>query len=370
MADEMFPVGRPAERDELVDRDEFIEQVATRLFHRNSVILAAPRRTGKTSVAREVLRRLRDRDDAFTAAVDLSAVSSVRQLADKLTAACLANAPGLRTLASARENVGRLLRIPEVRARAYDYEIAFEFEREDHGPSPDEALERALALPATMAAKHERLFVILFDEFQAIRSIGSATVLARMRSVLQLQQRTAFLFLGSQASLLASLFGSRQEPFFRFATWLALPPVPNEAWRTYIRASLARQGITIDDAAIDTILAYTGAHPYDTMQVAFEAYVAAGRRRHIDGGMAMLACAEAQRKSAPLFDLEVELAGPRGRAILTRIAQGEPLYAGERSRASISSVLKELIRTGILLHVGHGKYQFTEPMLARHLERV
>jgi hypothetical protein len=81
---------------------------------------------------------------------------------------------------------------------------------------------------------------------------------------------------------MAQLFGSSSQPFFRFATMLDLPPVPDEAWRAYIRQRLTGRGISIDDGAIDAILSCTGGHPYDTMQVAYEAYLLARRARQVD----------------------------------------------------------------------------------------
>ncbi len=176
------------------------------------------------------------------------------------------------------------------------------------------------------------------------------------------------MFLGSQANL-AQLFGSRTQPLFRFATWLDLPPVPSEAWRGYIRGRVSDRGIAIDDAAMDAILEYTGGHPYDTMQVAYEAYLAARRLRTADGWLALAACASAQESAAPIFDLEIQVAGPRARPLLSRIANGAPLYEGERSRDAISRALTRLVRTGIVRHVARGRYEINEPMLWRHLQR-
>ena len=96
MAD-LFPVGGPVPAEDVVDRAEFIEQVVTRLLDRHSVVLSAPRRLGKSSVAYEILRLLREEEDCYTAAGDLSTVSTVRDLAERLIAMTIASvAPGVR----------------------------------------------------------------------------------------------------------------------------------------------------------------------------------------------------------------------------------------------------------------------------------
>lgn len=61
----VFPPGKPVDPEDLVDR----------LWDGQSVIIASPRRTGKSSVAQEALHRLQRRG-ACTATVDAFLASS------------------------------------------------------------------------------------------------------------------------------------------------------------------------------------------------------------------------------------------------------------------------------------------------------
>src|SRR3974390_2911234 len=55
-----FPTGGPVAADDLVGRDAILAELFARTFeHGNSVVLAGPRQTGKTSVIDELLRRVR-----------------------------------------------------------------------------------------------------------------------------------------------------------------------------------------------------------------------------------------------------------------------------------------------------------------------
>ena len=56
--DSLFPVGRVAGPDDVVDREPFIDLIVHELISGQSVMIAGPRRIGKTSVAYEILRRL------------------------------------------------------------------------------------------------------------------------------------------------------------------------------------------------------------------------------------------------------------------------------------------------------------------------
>lgn len=366
MAD-LFPVGGPVPAEDVVDRAEFIEQVVTRLLDRHSVVLSAPRRLGKSSVAYEILRLLREEEDCYTAAVDLSTVSTVRDLAERLIAMTIASvAPGVRTALTARQGLGKLIRMPEVRAKMHDLELSFAL-RPGGEQRPDELLDEAFSLPERVASREGRRFVILLDEFQSAAAIGGPALLAKMRGTFQVQRHTAFLFLGSQAGTIAQIFGNSSKPFFRFATMLDLPPVPDEAWRTYMRRRLAERRIAIDDAAIDAILAYTGGHPYDTMLVAYEAHLLARRSRQIDTKIVGAAYMEAEAHLNSIFEAELDALGSRGRVLLGRLARSEPLYADERASGTVDRALRDLVRQGVIRRIARGRYEFVEPMLARHM---
>src|SRR5256885_8658280 len=56
-----FPVGGPVPSSDLVGRETYIRRIAERLEDGQHVLLAGPRRIGKTSLILEVLRRLRRR---------------------------------------------------------------------------------------------------------------------------------------------------------------------------------------------------------------------------------------------------------------------------------------------------------------------
>ena len=366
----LFPVGVPAGAGQVVDREAFIDEVVTRLADRQSVVLAGPRRTGKTSLGHEVLRRLEAADGTMTAAVDLATASSVRDLAERLTLACLENlSPGARVARRVRGGLDALLAQPEVRAKAYELEVSLALRREAERQPPERLLDEALALPQRMAAQAKRGFVVLFDEFQLIGGLGIPAILARMRGTFQLQSRCSFLFLGSHGGMLAHLFGARSQPFFRFATMLDVPPVPAEAWRAYIRERLGSRGVEIDDEALDVLLEQTGGHPYDTMRTAYEAHLLLARAHRLGASLMLGACARVQAQLAAVFDAEADAAGPRARAVLGRIAKGEGLYAGDRSKGAVALAIRALLAAGMLVRTGRGHYEFTERMMARHMGR-
>ncbi|MCR4431320.1 MAG: ATP-binding protein [Tepidanaerobacteraceae bacterium] len=65
----LFPLGGPVSKENLVGREEFINSLIHRLSEGQSIMMAGPRYIGKTSIAYEVLRRLKE-NGAYTASVD------------------------------------------------------------------------------------------------------------------------------------------------------------------------------------------------------------------------------------------------------------------------------------------------------------
>ena len=56
MPGKLFPLGGPVSEKDIVDREDFLVSLETRLSEGQSIMLAGPRRIGKTSLALEVLR--------------------------------------------------------------------------------------------------------------------------------------------------------------------------------------------------------------------------------------------------------------------------------------------------------------------------
>jgi uncharacterized protein len=64
----IFPLGKIVSSCDVVDRNTFIQDTKFRLQDGNSVMLSGPRRTGKSSVAYEILRQLKE-EGCYTASL-------------------------------------------------------------------------------------------------------------------------------------------------------------------------------------------------------------------------------------------------------------------------------------------------------------
>src|SRR5437870_5444085 len=257
-----FPVGGPVPAEDLVGRETYIRRIAERLNDGQHVLLAGPRRIGKTSLILEVLRRLRRRG-ALTAYVDCLGATDVRGLGEQLVDALLANVSGVERSFEQAKAIAAGMR-PTVKVRYEHVELALDLAREKNA---QRFFEGALDLPRTLAARAGKRVVVVFDEFQAAGRLGPR-VFDVMRARFQAQRGVSYAFLGSEQGILEELFSEKGHAFYRFAVPLDLTDagghrfgIDPDDWLDYLKAKFAAKKLGIDDASVDLLLDDTGGHP-------------------------------------------------------------------------------------------------------------
>lgn len=372
MVESIFPVGRPAGPDDVVDREEFIGEAVERLSLGHDIVLAGPRRLGKSSVAGAILQRLGDRG-AATASVDVFRAPTVLVLATQLLEALARSRTGVRAEAarSIRE-LGRYLSQARVSAKLHDLELGVALA--EPKLSPEGLLELALATAERIGEHDGRRMVVVIDEFQDIRKMGGAELLKQIRAAIQHQQHTAYLFTGSQQHLMTELFAKPDAAFFRFAIPMHLPSIPWPAWEQYLVHRLAAHGMTVSDSALTLLRERTGGHPHGVMVVMEAALVHTtlggrtairaddvwhGYGASLDGGT--LGAIYAQEWAALR---EYRHAAP---ALWTIADGGEP-YAGAASRSGVTAAIRLLEARGLIVTENRGHHQLVEPMLGAWLQ--
>lgn len=368
--DSLFPVGRVAGPDDVVDREPFIDLIVHELISGQSVMIAGPRRIGKTSVAYEILRRL-EQKGCLTADMDLFFISSMEEFATRLFAKIAEHRWGpFRVVERTWKGFLDVLQNTMVRRHVGDLEIEVTLPlRRD--AKPEAILEAAFAMAESIAAKKGKRFVILFDEFQDVDRLGGADLIRRLRSIFQRQQHCTYLFLGSRPTMLKTLFSNRRQAFYRFAVQNDLPPVPDAAWRKYLVAKFSSVGMEITPAALDLILNETGGHPYGVMQVANAAYVRAtiSGQKLINAELVSIVLNGILRQLHDTYAEQwAEITELKHLAeVAVAIAEGNRPYSIEMHRTQVSRSLDMLQRMAIIERTGRGEYRFVEPLFARWL---
>ena len=375
-----FPIGGPVTAADLVGREAYIRRAVARLGDGEHLLIAGPRRIGKTSVILEVLRRLR-RQGALTAYLDCLGATDLRGLGERFGDAVLEALTGstgavgqARALAAGATQRARIR--PEL------LELALPIVRET---SAQRAFDAALDLPRAVAARTGRRLVVALDEFQAAGRLGPR-VFDLMRSRFQAQRGVAYAFLGSEEGILEQLFSEKGRPLYRFAVAHDLAEdgghrfgIDPSDWLAYLRRKFGARRIRIADTEADRIVDATGGHPQDTMQLCAALYhlMRDNALRAVTPELVDVAYEQALRELERPFALHWSDLGTQKylQAIAKRVARGDVLYTARADgadvpRAEVLRALTAMRARGLLVRVGRGRYEFLEPMFADHVRRL
>ncbi|MFI5268145.1 MAG: ATP-binding protein [Chloroflexota bacterium] len=361
-AQTVFP-GDYVSSEDLVGRDEFIRHLAERLRSGRNVVLMAPRRTGKTSIARDVLRRLAA-SHVLTAYIDFLATTDKRDFAERV-AEQLHEQTVRRNLRTLTEHLPDIK--PHVRFALIEFGVDISAKEQDE----NKVFAGSLELPQRAAEKKKTRAVICLDEFQEAGTTFGANVYKLMRGVFQQQANTTHLFMGSQHSMLRGVFSTSNAPFLRYADELQLPPISAQDWAEYIAAKFAEAKIGCSRVFAGRIAQRAGCHPGDVMVLCTNLYFLAkvNRAKALDEDLLDAAIAETKTQLKTYFDAVWSELTDRAkeRLVALRIARGEPATRGGIAPQVAADAVRALINKGIVVRTGRGAYEYFEPLFKEYV---
>jgi Cdc6-like AAA superfamily ATPase len=355
-----FPTGGTVGQDDLVDREAILTEMFGRTYeHLNSVVLSAPRQTGKTSVAEELLRQVR-RAGGWGIYIDCSAATDERELAELIARSTYDQASGSRGAFTRLKDI--ISGAPKPVLFQNDLNLSLMFFG-DHKESPPRLLERAFGLADELATQKDRRCVVVYDEFQRLAAL-SPSIFERTRAALQHRMtHTAYVFMGSEVGLLDALFRQRTSMPFRLATPLTLPPPSSEAWHRYIAARFRNLKVVIAADEVDRLIAFSGGHPRDLMEICEHLLTIRSVNPTVAGAVDLAEAKTLAGLSAEFEEIWKQLERPRGtRTTAARIAAGRPVYGEGRPGTETARSIDKLAQMGLIRKMGRGAYEFTEPL--------
>lgn len=368
----------------MVGRADDVDRVASALIGGGNIVLAGPRRTGKTTVADAALEVCR-RDGAYVVAVDLFDLVDGSELARSLTIQLLSNRATLKRALDDASGAGRhilavLRQAAVVRARhdlGDGVEMVFEVGLDRHDAGGHARLRAALELAERLAQRDGKRVIIFFDEFQEIvgadKRFGDPDQTTRlMRAVLQRSRTVSVLFAGSIEHLMRDLFAPTDRALSQFGAFLELAPITTAQWQNGIHARLADDDTTITDDALDRVVSLGEGHPRATMLLIQQAHAGSVEelRREIDHALVVQALDRAIRHERLRHDQQLELIRTLGRhaeRMAIRVAAGAELYAGLKPQQAARG-LAGLHDRGLIARGDHpGQWTVIDPLLRRYL---
>jgi hypothetical protein len=378
---DLFPTDQPIPASQMIGRDTDVHEIAAAIQNATNVILAGPRRTGKTSVCDAALLQAQS-SGFYVVSVDLFRIADASELAEAIATAVLKNRPTAHKIVVKARQFGR--QALSAAQGALAIKLSSEFGEAVElaltpglaAANPQRALIEALELPQRVALADDKRVIVLFDEFQEIANArhpyGNPDQLTKqMRAIFQRSTQVSYLFAGSIEHIMRDLFAPQDRAFSGFGSFYRLREITPEDWTQGLRERFEADGCVIDDDALEHLIELGELHPRVTMLIAQKAHFLSVllETRQITRELVTQAYDYAYHGDAALLDQMVErIRGAHKHAlrIARRIASHRTLtggmHAGEADRA-----IKKLLEAGMIERVARGDYRIFNPLLRRHL---
>ncbi len=365
----------------MIGRSEDVRELAVALENGTNLVMAGPRRIGKTSLCEAALTRVKGRG-LYVASVDLFEIADAAELSEALVAAVLRNRPAVRQLLPRVRRIGRqalsaaqaaaVMKLKSQLGDAVELALTPGLAAVD----PQRALAQALELPQRVAEIDGKRIVLFIDEFQEVANdrhpYGDPDALTkRMRAVFQRSSQLSVLFAGSLEHVMRDLFAPQDRAFSGFGSFYHLRPIAEEDWIAGLRDRFVADACKISDQALGRIVRHGEQHPRVTMLIAQQTHYLSVLfdRRLIEPELVDQGYDRAYTGDSALLDQLIDKIRSSHRQALTlarRVATGRKLTEGMH-RGDADRALKKLIEAGIIERRGRGEYVLTNPLLRRRL---
>ena len=263
------------------DREDERARLARDLASGQKVFLISPRRYGKSSLVRDVMRGLARRK-ILTIEVTVAASSSYIGFLENYAHTLLAADTPVSRL---KHWAGELLRAikPEIRFDADPLgkaRFALSFPAVRTARDTARVANEVFQLPARIAEARRQRLAIALDEFQAITAFNGGSVEQALRAAVQEQRQVGYVFSGSEPSLMERMLGPRR-PFYKAGPVLRLDKIDPNDFAVFIEARFQGSGIRPAAGLGEAIVDLAANVPYDVQRLAHETWddvKAAGRK--------------------------------------------------------------------------------------------
>ena len=329
-------------------------------------LLVAPRRYGKSSLARQVIRESKvvfGEADLFIAAdthhIQLRILSGIN---------CILN----QIKGSVKSKIDSLMHILSETGSAWSVnvrgvQIKFHLEK-DKDPATN-LLEALTALEAFLAKKNKRA-VLFIDEIQIIGEIKECRSLeGAIRHVAQESKYLTFIFAGSRRHLVHEMFNDDGRPLYHSCEQMHIERMEIEHYRPHLK-NLAKKewGSELPENVLKRILSLTDRHPYYVNLLCFQLWdmreipsvnetekawesIVLGSRAGIIGQLDGLSQAQ--------IKLFIHLAEGNTEQLSGR----ESISRLQLSGSHISSLLTGLVKRDFIDKLAGNKYMIINPMI-------
>jgi hypothetical protein len=361
-------VGKPVTGEELIGREEEINEIIQTIKAGQSVALIAPRRFGKTSIMMEVMNRL-NREKYFTGSIDIFTVPDIEQLAFEITYQVLKNRKLDEALNKLKRNLGEILTNIKFRKEIEGAEFILGFGKPQNDPW--EQLRSSVRFIETFALKYNKKICFAFDEFGDIEKLDGIEIIKLFRGIIQNQKQSIYIFSGSYESVMNKIFVTSKSPFYRMVKIVEPGFVKKEDLIKFTEKKFRKLNIPYDIDNLSRGVELTKGHPYYVrlfIQEYYFQYLQEGKLSDPKVIFNKMMLSE-NNYLEKLWD-EISKKKETRVVFIKIVETGKPYTGIDNKGVNISRAINELLGKGLIFTDESG-YVVSDPLLERFVkERV
>jgi len=253
-----FVFSKEVSEKNFCNRKKEIKELSGFARSSQNAMIFSQRRFGKTSLVKEVLRKVGS-EGILTVYVDLYAALSEQQLV-KIYSEAVTNSL-LNKTEKAFKNAGRLFKqLQPVLTHNDEGKPVFKVDVDRAKTIP--LLEDVIASTNRIVEKKKKKAVVVFDEFQQVGQFKTDRAEKILRTHMQKHQNISYFFMGSKKHLIIDMFNNMNRPFYKLATPYPLKKIKKEELVVFISGKFNRNGRKTDKGTASWIVDMCECHPY------------------------------------------------------------------------------------------------------------
>lgn len=275
----MISISYPVSGKDFVDRHEILRKLSLAYQRRQNVALVGPRRVGKTSIAKEFLRRINNKNVIKVTFDVQENIGTPARFALRLLRTFISSYLNLYSI----DELTPLLETIEIIPHNL-LEISYQIKSKTletlaktliayYPPSSKEnervILENILRFLDSFAQEKETKIVMVFDEFQAIRelekSLGKAeNILGLLEGIISTSIQSWYLFTGSMIRLMTVILEDANSPLYGRVERINVGGFTKEDMVSLVDRAIHK---SISGEATQLLWSITGGNPYYTVVI-------------------------------------------------------------------------------------------------------
>jgi hypothetical protein len=231
------------------------------------------------------------------------------------------------------------------------------------------ALLESMQYAESLANRTRKKLVIIIDEFSELPKYNGDTLEKALRSEIQKHQNIAYIFSGSEQSVMLAMLRDRKRAFYKLGRIMELGPIDRKDYKEFILQWLKKGGITVAASDLQRLFELGKDVPYNIQRLCNNMWDLAQKDKMVTSTLIETLPLIIARQDSPHYELFWRTASSLQRKILIALAKEPDLKPLSKDFAlryqisppsSIKASLVSLIKKGIIYQTLEGNYQFTD----------